>query len=121
MHYGLIGWGREKWWTPEDLATLNESIKPYNVVLFVHGHGHEHAYRKYQWEGYDVVMAPAPQIDRDPKQPTIESKPRGFVVVCIRQNTLEVAHRTADGWREKWSKRISVGAATRQVKDVTTP
>ncbi len=111
-HYGLVGWGREKWWTPEDLTALKEAIEPYNVVLILHGH--EHAYRKYEWQGYDVLMAPAPQIDRDPKRPEVPSMPKGFVVIRVRENTLEVAHRTADGWKEKWSKKIKTHTPLRK-------
>lgn len=27
-HYGLRGWGLEKWWVPEDLEVLREVIAP---------------------------------------------------------------------------------------------
>jgi len=110
-HYGLTGWGREKWWTLEDLQALKKAIEPYNVVLILHGH--EHAYRRHQWEGHDVLMAPSPQFDRNPKKPETISRPKGFVVIRVRQGKLEVACRMADGWKEKWSKQIEVGKKTR--------
>lgn len=56
-HYGLRGWGLEKWWTEEDLATLKSALAGYNVALILHGH--EHRYERYEWAGYDVVMGPA--------------------------------------------------------------
>jgi hypothetical protein len=109
-HYGLRGWGLEKWWRPEDLAALREVIKPYNVVLILHGH--EHRYDRYEWEGYPVFMAPAPQIDRDPKTPDIDSKPKGFLVIRLAGAELQVAHHTAQGWAETWSRQISLGNST---------
>ena len=106
-HYGLRGWGLEKWWTPEDLAALREAIAPYNVVLILHGH--EHAYAHYQWEGHEVFMAPSPQIDRDPKTPEAPSKPKGFLVIRLRGTQLDVVHHTAEGWKETWSETIELG------------
>lgn len=106
-HYGLRGWGLEKWWKPEDLVALREVIKPYNVVLILHGH--EHRYDRYEWEGYPAFMAPAPQIDRDPKTPEIDSQPKGFLVIRLAGAELQVAHHTAQGWAETWSRQISLG------------
>jgi len=106
-HYGLVGWGREKWWSPEDLTAMKKAIAPYNVVLILHGH--EHAYRKYQWEGYDVLMAPSPQFDRNPRKPETISRPKGFLVIRVQQDQLQAAYRTADGWKAQWSKKIKTG------------
>jgi hypothetical protein len=106
-HYGLRGWGLDKWWTTNDLAALREAIAPYNVVLLVHGH--EHRYDAYTWEGYPVFMAPAPQIDRDPKTPEVESKPKGFLVIRLQGDELQVDHHTAEGWAQSWSRKISLG------------
>jgi len=106
-HYGLVGWGREKWWSPEDLTALKKAIGPYNVVLILHGH--EHAYRKYQWEGYDVLMAPSPQFDRNPRKPETISRPKGFLVIRVQQDQLQAAYRTTDGWKAQWSKKIKTG------------
>jgi hypothetical protein len=103
-HYGLRGWGLDMWWTPEDLANLKRAIAPYNIALILHGH--EHRYERYQWEGYDVIMAPAPQIDRDPKVPDSVSKPKGVLVVRLRDGQLETAVYTANGWEEKWAKPV---------------
>ncbi len=106
-HYGLRGWGLEKWWKHDDLRALEEVIAPYNVVLILHGH--EHAYRRYRWQGYDVLMAPSPQRDRDPKKPETKSTPKGFVVVRLRGDELQIAERSADGWRDSWSRQIDLG------------
>jgi cytolysin (calcineurin-like family phosphatase) len=106
-HYGLRGWGLEKWWTPEDLANLKEAIEPYNIVLILHGH--EHAFASYEWEGYPVFMCPSPQIDRDPNTPDVASTPKGFLVVRLIDRELQVAHHSATGWRETWSKKITLG------------
>ena len=103
-HYGLRGWGLEKWWLPEDLDSLAAVLKGHNVLLLLHGH--EHRYERYQWHGYDVVMAPSPQIDRDPERPQTASRPKGFLVFRITRDELQLAHRTAEGWQETWSKRI---------------
>ena len=54
-HYGLRGWGLDKWWTTDDLETLHEALHGYNVALILHGH--EHRYERYEWQGYDVIMA----------------------------------------------------------------
>ncbi|MEI7957181.1 MAG: metallophosphoesterase [Verrucomicrobiota bacterium] len=110
-HYGLRGWGLEKWWTPTDLENLKEVIKPYNVVLILHGH--EHAFAQYQWEGYPVFMCPSPQIDRDPKTPDVPSSPKGFLVVRLLDHDLQLAHHDASGWRETWSHAISFGSSTK--------
>lgn len=106
-HYGLRGWGLEKWWTPEDLANLKKAIEPYNVVLILHGH--EHSFAQYQWEGYQVFMCPSPQRDRDPKTPEVESTPKGFLVVRQQGTKLQLAHHDANGWRDTWAKEISLG------------
>ncbi len=109
-HYGLTGWGREKWWTEEDLAALEELLQPYNIVLILHGH--EHAYRRYHWAGYDVCMAPSPQFDRDPKQAGSTSRPKGFLVVRLRDDQLQIAHFSQGRWQEAWSKPIDTGVPT---------
>lgn len=103
-HYGLRGWGLEKWWTPADLDSLAAVLDGYNVLLLLHGH--EHRYERYQWHGYDVIMAPAPQIDRDEKQPEAVSLPKGFLVFRITRDSLQMAHRTAEGWQETWAKPL---------------
>jgi hypothetical protein len=110
-HYGLRGWGREKWWTEEDLAALKAVLEPYNVALILHGH--EHAFAQYVWEGHDVFMAPSPQKDRDPKNPQLDSTPKGFLVVRLQGDQLQVVHHKVTGWGESWSKRIGLGRAGR--------
>jgi len=112
-HYGLRGWGLEKWWKPEDLAALKAALAPYNVVLILHGH--EHAYAHYDWEGYPVFMCPSPQMDRDPKTPDVESTPKGFLVVRLRNSRLQVAHHTVDGWRESWERPVTLGSTATPV------
>jgi len=114
-HYGLRGWGLEKWWLPEDLAALKAAIAPYNVVLIVHGH--EHRYDAYEWEGYPVFMAPSPQYDRDPEKQETPSRPKGFLVVRLVDEELEVLHRTAEGWKERWVRSIRLGRQPNQLKD----
>lgn len=114
-HYGLRGWGLEKWWTTEDLDRLSKVIKGYNIVLILHGH--EHSFARYQWRGYDVVMAPSPQRDRDPKEPDVPSKAKGFLVFRITRDELQMGHRTADRWADKWSTPLSKNAAVRQLRD----
>jgi len=109
-HYGLEGWGLDKWWTPEDLVALKKAIKPYNVVLILHGH--EHAYRRYQWDDYDVMMSPSPQADRKPGDENVESKPKGFLVIRVTKNEIQTAERTATGWKNQWSKPYELAAPT---------
>jgi 3',5'-cyclic AMP phosphodiesterase CpdA len=106
-HYGLRGWGLEKWWLPEDLTALKQTIEPYNVVLILHGH--EHAFAQYTWEGYPVFMCPSPQRDRDPDTPTVASTPKGFLVVRLRGRELQLAHHTDKAWAETWRQEISLG------------
>jgi hypothetical protein len=103
-HYGLRGWGLEKWWTPADLANLRDVLAPYNIALILHGH--EHRYERYQWEGLDVVMAPSPQRDRDPAKPGAISEPKGFLVLRFRDGTLEIAHRADGRWQDHWTKSV---------------
>jgi hypothetical protein len=103
-HYGLRGWGLEKWWLPEDLANLKEAIAPYNVALILHGH--EHAFAQYEWEGYPVFMCPSPQRDRNPETPEVDSAPKGFLVVRLQGHELQLAHRTDRGWAETWSRTL---------------
>ncbi len=114
-HYGLRGWGLEKWWRPEDLDALAATIAPYNVVLILHGH--EHAFAQYEWRGIPVFMAPSPQKDRDPKTPDVPSTPKGFLVLRLRGDRLEVFHWTAAGWREQWSRAIALGRAADDAAD----
>ncbi len=107
-HYGLRGWGLEKWWTPEDLAALKDVLRPYDVALILHGH--EHRYERYGWEGYDVIMAPSPQIDREEGEAA--SRPRGFLVVRVQGDRLETAYHGPDGWEDAWAKEMSGGSKT---------
>ncbi len=104
-HYGLRGWGLEKWWTPEDLDALAGVLRPYDVALILHGH--EHRYERYGWEGYDVIMAPSPQIDRTEGE--AESRPKGFLVVRVEGDRLETAYHGPDGWEDAWSKAMAEG------------
>ena len=106
-HYGLRGWGLEKWWLPEDLAALKDVLSGYNVVLILHGH--EHAYSRYTWEDIPVFMCPSPQRDRNPKTPEVESTPKGFLVVHLAGHRLHVLHHDAQGWAETWSSEIRLG------------
>lgn len=106
-HYGLRGWGLDKWWRPEDLDALAAVIAPYNVVLILHGH--EHTFAQYEWRGIPVFMAPSPQQDRDPKNPAAPSTPKGFLVLRLVADELAVFHRAADGWRGQWTRRIALG------------
>lgn len=108
-HYGLRGWGLDKWWKPEDLEALKRVIQPYNVVLILHGH--EHAFAQYEWEGYPVFMSPSPQLDRDPKTPEVPSKPKGFLVVRLKGDQLQLAHHGPEGWQETWSRSVGLGRA----------
>lgn len=103
-HYGLRGWGLEKWWVEEDLEALEATLVGYNVVLLLHGH--EHRYERYSWRGHDVIMAPSPQYDRDPDRPETKSRPKGFLVFRITEEALQMAYRTPEGWVETWSKPI---------------
>lgn len=102
-HYGLRGWGLDMWWTPEDLDALKTVLAPYNVALILHGH--EHRYERYTWEGYDLIMAPAPQIDRQEDQ--AESRPKGFLVVRVSGSRVETAHHGPEGWEETWAKTVA--------------
>lgn len=101
-HYGLRGWGLEKWWTPDDLEALARVLRPYNIALLIHGH--EHRYEHYQWQGHEVVMAPSTQYDPDPAQGTSVATPKGFLVIRLAGSTLEVGYRTPDGWKDSWKK-----------------
>lgn len=103
-HYGLRGWGLEKWWTPEDLANLRAVLAPYQISLIIHGH--EHAFAHYEWEGYPVFMCPSPQLDRPAGHPEVPSTPKGFLVVRLRGDQLQLAHHAADGWRETWARPV---------------
>ncbi|MGE5296587.1 MAG: metallophosphoesterase [Solirubrobacterales bacterium] len=103
-HYGLEGWGLEKWWAVQDLENLKQVIQPYNVVLILHGH--EHAYKRYQWQGYDVMMAPAPQVDPVESEGRKEGRPKGFLVVRFQDDRMDVAHWSAGAWREQWGKSL---------------
>lgn len=107
-HYGLRGWGLEKWWKTEDLAALKKTIAAYNVVLILHGH--EHAFAHYTWEGYPVFMCPSPQLDRDPKTPEVASTAKGFLVVRLSGSELQIAHHHAFGWADTWKQKISLGS-----------
>jgi hypothetical protein len=106
-HYGLRGWGLEKWWTLEDLAALRKALEGYNIALLLHGH--EHRYERYEWEGFPVIMAPSPQLDRDPQKPDVESKPKGFLVMRAKGDQLQVAHHANGEWKETWSRTITLG------------
>jgi hypothetical protein len=106
-HYGLRGWGLEKWWLPADLEALKQAIQPYNVVLILHGH--EHAFARYTWENYPVFMCPSPQRDRDSNTPEVESTAKGFLVVRLKGRELQLAHHNHSGWAETWKQEISLG------------
>lgn len=66
-------------------------------------HGHEHRFERYQWKGYDVVMALSPQYDRNPDKPETRSRPKGFLVFRITDDELQMGHHTAEGWADTCS------------------
>lgn len=106
-HYGLRGWGLEKWWTEEDLTALKSVLADYNVVLILHGH--EHRYERYEWAGYDVVMAPAPYSPKQADSTGVQSIPKGFLMLRLTQDSLQLAHHDAAEWKETWTKPLGVG------------
>lgn len=112
-HYGLRGWGLDKWWTEEDLENLARAIERYNVALILHGH--EHRYERYQWRGYDVMMAPSPQFDRDPDDADSRSRPKGVLVFRVQNDSLQAGYRTPQGWEDTWEKTTS--ATPRETAD----
>lgn len=112
-HYGLRGWGLEKWWTERDLTRLKSTLAGYNVVLILHGH--EHRYERYEWEGYDVVMAPAPYSPGE--GPGDESRPKGFLVLRVTEDSLQLAHHEASGWEDTWAKPLA--AKTTRAEETT--
>lgn len=114
-HYGLRGWGLEKWWTEADLANLKSTLAGYNVVLILHGH--EHRYERYEWAGYDVVMAPAPYSP--PDRAGAPSTPKGFLVVRATDDSLQLAHHAATGWKHTWAKPLK--AKTDSTQETTAP
>jgi cytolysin (calcineurin-like family phosphatase) len=100
-HYGLRGWGPDKWWTQEELDNLRQALAGYNVALILHGH--EHRYERYRWEGYDVVMAPAFYTQPEERA---EVEAKGFLVFCVTEEALQMARHDANGWQETWSKPL---------------
>jgi hypothetical protein len=56
-------------------------------------------------------MCPSPQQDRDPKTPDVESTPKGFLVVRLRDTRLQVAHHQTSGWGETWERTVALGRA----------
>ena len=107
-HYGLRGWGLEKWWTEEDLTTLKSAPASYNVALILHGH--EHRYERYEWAGYDVVMGPAPYSPGE--NPEEASEPKGFLVFRVTEDSLQMAHHNARGWEQTWAKALPSNTPT---------
>lgn len=116
-HYGLRGWGLEKWWTEEDLSNLRSALSGYNVVLILHGH--EHRFERYEWAGYDVVMAPAPYSPGE--EEGSRSIPKGFLVVQITDDSLRLGHHGADTWEEAWAKPLEAKTTVQDEAIIASP
>jgi cytolysin (calcineurin-like family phosphatase) len=100
-HYGLRGWGLDKWWTQKDLDRLKSTLAGYNVALILHGH--EHRYERYEWAGYDVVMAPAFYTQPEERA---EVRAKGVLVFRVSKDALQMAHHGSRRWQERWSKPL---------------
>lgn len=61
-----------------------------------------------EWAGIPVFMCPSPQRDRDPLHPEIPSTPKGFLVVRLKDNRLDLAHHGPEEWLEHESRVISL-------------
>lgn len=104
-HYGFDGFSMNdwNWWTPKQRRNLYDTIKPFNVVAFLHGH--DHAPNHYRWP--DATIHPD-EVKRlfgetppaDLKVYDVFSTGRVGWVFRIRDNKLIAAHRKEKGWNE---------------------
>ncbi|MGK0483786.1 MAG: hypothetical protein ACJAQ3_003772, partial [Planctomycetota bacterium] len=44
-----------------------------------------------------------------PKTPEVASTPKGYLVVRLQGDELQVAHHQVDQWGETWKRKISLG------------
>jgi hypothetical protein len=103
QHYGFDGFSMNdwNWWTPKQRRTLYNTIKPYNVVAFLHGH--DHAPNRYRWP--DATLHPdevkrlfGEAVPSDLKIYDVFSTGRVGWVFRILNDKLIVAHRKENGW-----------------------
>jgi hypothetical protein len=57
-------------------------------------------------EKWMIFMCPSPQRDRNPKTPEVPSTPKGFLVVRLQGDELQLAHHTDTGWAETWKRKV---------------
>lgn len=114
-HYGLRGWGLEKWWTRADLENFQSVLEGYNVVLILHGH--EHRYERYEWAGYDVIMAPAPV--QGVEEGERKTRPKGFLAIRVTEDSLQVVHYGAHDWQHTWAKPLEARTTSKQETTAT--
>lgn len=88
QHYGFDQFGyEERWWTDAHKDDFLQVIRPYNVVLLLHGH--THATYRYEWEGYDALNVGSPYYE------SYNFDGQGhFTVFRITDTTLEVSDAT---------------------------
>ena len=88
QHYGFDEFGYEdRWWTLNHKDAFLDVIRPYNVILIMHGH--THATYRYEWEGYDVINVGSPYYE------AYNFDGQGhFTVVRVTDTSLEVSDVT---------------------------
>jgi len=102
-HYGFDGFSMNdwNWWTPKQRRTLYDTIKPYNVVAFLHGH--DHAPNHYRWPNADVNQDEVKRlfgetVPSDLKSYDVFSTGRVGWVFRILDDKLIATHRNEKGW-----------------------
>lgn len=103
QHYGWdgfsAGWG---WWSEKDRTNTWNTIKPYNVVAYLHGHTHGATFMK--WDGRDFHKEGQHMPERGLDIIGCGSGNRGpdgqggFMVFQVNDKELRVAERLGDQW-----------------------
>lgn len=103
QHYGFDGFSLNdwNWWTPKQRRALYGTIKPYNVVAFLHGH--DHAPNHYLWPDSEVNPDEVKRlfgeaVPSDLKRYDVFSTGRVGWVFRIRDDKLIATHRYENGW-----------------------
>ena len=103
QHYGFDGFSMNdwNWWTPKQRRALYDTIKPYNVVAFLHGH--DHAPNHYRWP--DAKVNPeevkrlfGESVPSDLKSYDVFSTGKAGWVFRILDDKLIASHRKDKSW-----------------------
>lgn len=111
-HFGFDKGHSLNWWKDEERTAYLGTIKDYNVIGIIHGHGH--TAEIYKWSGIDVYHPPHFRQDKPKENGPVT---HGFFVFRITADELIVAERKWDDtWGMSARKPLNAGAVKQEAE-----